>query len=287
MARIYYSQRNGINPNFSGLSLNDTVDLFVGIYDELNEAGYFAEAFGYWCVNGDISGSVRDIDREMLLRIRKRNLWPPKKMGGSYSEDDFFDVIEFLYDYVSKPMKGQYHGYNDCGMHWDEFDKKQGEVEYVKKINAMLSCYSSGFEMSVSGEVLHKPESGFEGIFDAEIPTENENIIKRINSAKTKYLGRCSTLDDRRYAVNDLAHVLEYIKKDIQSFLTSKDESGLFNIANNFGIRHHNDKQKTSYDMNLWLSWMFYFFLATIHVVLRKKQNERLLANKSPLKNFD
>jgi len=244
MARTYYSQRNGTNPNSSGLSLNDAVDLFVGIYDELDESGYFAEAFGYCCVDGDVPGSVRDIEREMLLRIRKRNLWPPNKMGRDYSEDDFFDVIEFLYDYVSKPMKGQYHNYSGCGMHWDEFDKKQGEIEYIEKINLILSSYSSGFEMSVSGEVSHKPESGFEGIFEAEIPSENEDVIKRVNSAKKKYLARGSTLDDRRYAVNDLAHVLEYIRKDIKSFLTSEDERDLFNIANNFGIRHYNDKQK-------------------------------------------
>ena len=49
-------------------------------------------------------------------------------------------------------------------------------------------------------------------------------------------------------------------------------ERDLFNLANNFGIRHHNDHQKTSYDANIWLSWMFYFYLATIHVVLRKQQ---------------
>ena len=56
----------------------------------------------------------------------------------------------------------------------------------------------------------------------------------------------------------------------MQGAVTDKDENDLFNIANNFGIRHHNDKQKTGYDAALWLSWMFYFYLATIHVVVRK-----------------
>ena len=52
--------------------------------------------------------------------------------------------------------------------------------------------------------------------------------------------------------------------------LTSNDEKDLFNIANSFGIRHCNDKQKTDYDSALWLSWMFYYYLATVHVLLRK-----------------
>lgn len=52
--------------------------------------------------------------------------------------------------------------------------------------------------------------------------------------------------------------------------ISSSDEKDLFNIANNFLIRHHNDKQKTDYDANLWLSWMFYIYLSTIHLILRR-----------------
>ncbi len=91
-----------------------------------------------------------------------------------------------------------------------------------------------------------------------------------MNSALLSYRRHGSTVDDRRQAVRDLADVLEYLRPKVKSLLTSKDEDDIFNIANNFGIRHHNDKQKTNYETALWLSWMFYFYLATIHVVLRK-----------------
>ena len=47
------------------------------------------------------------------------------------------------------------------------------------------------------------------------------------------------------------------------------DEGDLFNIVNNFGIRHHNDAQKTQYDKPIWYSWMFYYDLATIHAAVR------------------
>ena len=56
--------------------------------------------------------------------------------------------------------------------------------------------------------------------------------------------------------------------------LNNKDEKALFNIANNFGIRHHNDKQQTNYDPAIWLSWMFYFYLSTIHAVVRMIEKE-------------
>lgn len=69
--------------------------------------------------------------------------------------------------------------------------------------------------------------------------------------------------------------MLEYLRPKVKELLTKPDENDLFNIANNFGIRHHNDKQRTAYDMALWLSWMFYFYLATLHVVLRKIDSDQ------------
>lgn len=68
--------------------------------------------------------------------------------------------------------------------------------------------------------------------------------------------------------------ITEYLRPKVKVLLTSSDERDLFNIANNFGVKHHNDKQKTTYDAALWLSWMFYFYLATIHVVLRKIEHD-------------
>ena len=67
-----------------------------------------------------------------------------------------------------------------------------------------------------------------------------------------------------------LTRVLPRLRPQVKTLLTSADEKDLFNIANNFGVRHHNEKQRTAYDASIWLSWMFYFYLSTIHVVLRK-----------------
>lgn len=282
MQHKYYSQRTGTNPNLEGLSLEDTIDLFSRVYNQLETDGYFDEAFGYWCVDQDhVEGNVKDIDLEMLLTIRKKNLWPISEYGltspfvQGYTEDDFLDVIEFLYQYVSKPIDGTMHSYNQCGMHWETFNKKEGQNTYREKVNTVLEHYKNKYELSQNGEVLHKPEAGFENIFNADMPSKDENIVERINAATTNYRRHGSSIDDRRQAVRDLADVLEYLRPQVQELLTNKDEKDLFNIANNFGIRHHNDKQKTSYDAAIWLSWMFYYYLATIHVVLRKIEHDK------------
>ena len=55
MAHTYYSQRIGTNPNLCGLPLPDVVDLFIRVYDQMREDGYFHEAFGWECVDaGDV-----------------------------------------------------------------------------------------------------------------------------------------------------------------------------------------------------------------------------------------
>lgn len=271
MSHKYYSQRSGTNPNMDGLQLSDIVDLFSRVYEQLRIEGYFDEAFGYWCVDQDhVEGKVKDIELEMLLTVRKKNLWPIVDKCNGYSEDDLLDVIEFLFQYVSKPIDGTMHSYNGCGMHWEIFSKKEGQVVFREKMNAVLNHYKNRFELSDNGQVLRKPDDGFENIFRADIPSSDTNIVGRINAATINFRRHGSSLDDRRQAVRDLADVLEYLKPKMQELLTNKDEKDLFNIANNFGIRHHNDKQKTSYDAALWLSWMFYFYLSTIHVVLRK-----------------
>lgn len=275
MSHAYYSHRKGTNPNLSGLPLPEIVGLFIRVYEQLRVDGYFDEAFGYECVDaGHIEGNVRDIELEVLLAVRKKRLWPLERHAPGYSEDDFFDVIEFLHQHVSKPIDGVHHSWNDCGMHWQTFNKSQGQVEFRQKVNSVLSHYVGRFELAPTGEVLQKAEAGFEQIFEADIPSKDKNITDRLNAAVLQYRRHGSTLDDRRQSVRDLADVLEYLRPKVKSLLTSADEKDLFNLANNFGIRHHNDQQKTAYDAGLWLSWMFYFYLSTIHVVLRKIDSE-------------
>ena len=75
--------------------------------------------------------------------------------------------------------------------------------------------------------------------------------------------------------MRDLADVLEYLRPTAKSVLKHEDEADLFSLANNFGIRHHNQRQKTSYDEAIWLSWMFYYYLSTIHACQRLINKKR------------
>ncbi len=268
----YYSIRTGKNPNATSFDLSILQRLFLDLYKSLVEKDYFQEAFGYFCVDdGDVPGTLgHDVEAQFLLNLRKEDLWPITDKIIKYSEDDLFDVIEFLYDLISKPIDGYFHSYSGCGYHYSVFDAVAGQEEFRTQVNRLLFDYKEGFELSEQGEILARAEHGLENLLAANIPNHDaENVEQRVNAAILKFRRYRSSLEDRRDAVRDLADVLEFLRPKVKSVLTAKDESDLFNIANNFGIRHHNEQQKTGYDKAIWYSWMFYYYLSTIHAALR------------------
>ena len=270
--RKYYSERVGRGGAGAALSLNDLKRLLLSQYEQLETEGYFQEFLGFQCVDaGFVPGRLgTDLKAELLLTLRKPNIWPVGKTIESWSEDDVFDMIEFLHDHISKPTKRHYHDYSQCGWHCSEFDGAEGKSEFREKINRFLRAYDTGFQLTENGEVVANPPTGFEPLFTAEIPHEdNANVTARVEAAIGKFRRHRSSIEDRRDAVRDLADVLEFLRPKLKDALVSKDEQDLFNIANNFGIRHHRDDQKIAYDKAIWLSWVFYYYLATIHAAVR------------------
>lgn len=271
MTRRYYSIRTGKNPNGASITLEMLRTLFYSVYRGLDDAGYFQEHFGYHCVDeGDVPGKLGvDPGAVMLFKLRKQHVWPfPEKFDG-FSEEDLFDVIEFLHDHCSKPIDGRYHNYSQCGWHYNTFSQADGQAEFVGRVTELLAGYGPGYEISQAGEILELASPGAEPLLTANLPVKDNNIQTRVNSAIAKFRRYRSTPEERRDAVRDLADVLEYLRPQLKSVLDKQDEADLFNIANNFGIRHHNQLQKTNYDQSIWLSWIFYFYLATVHAVVR------------------
>ncbi|HWR51923.1 MAG TPA: hypothetical protein VN428_12495 [Bryobacteraceae bacterium] len=270
--RRYYSIRTGRRPGGVQLDLPTFKRLFLSLYSDLDEEGWFQEAFGFECVDsGMVFGALgRDVRGEVLLALRKDDLWPVRSWIDNYSEDDLFDVIEFLFDYVSFPTKRDYHDWNQCGWHCSEFDPIRGKATYREKINRLLNEYSAGFELSEQGEVLRLGDDGLRPLLAAKLPdgADEANVRNRVDAAVLKFRRHSATSEDRRDALRDLADVLEYLRPEVREVLEEKDEADLFNLANNFGIRHHNAKQKTRYDKAIWYSWSFYYYLATIHASL-------------------
>ena len=269
-ARRYYSIRTGRNPK-SKLDLPSFRRSFLSIYRQFENEGCFEESFGYYCereVGGRCPGELGvDLEEQFLRVLHKTDLCPIEERCQMYTEEDLFDVIEVLYDHVSRPVESWYCP--SCGVtHYLAFDRLKGQNEYRSEMNDQLRDYREGYELSENGEIRSLPPPGMAQLFEAQAPTDEENR-QRVEAAIQKFRGRNSSMDDRRHAVRNLADVLEFLRPKVKSILTKKDEGDLFELANRFGIRHHNERQQTQYDPAIWLSWMFYYYLASIHALTR------------------
>lgn len=274
--RVYYAARK-YGPSATGLSLDDLRELLFSAYQHYEHIGYFVEAFGFTCVDsgfepGYIGGSE---DAYIRLVLERGKLWPMKDHYSNYDEDDVFTLIEFLYDHISKPNEKTYHSWDNCGYHYSNFDRDEGRKEFRERMNLPLRRYGQGWELTDSGELLSLPPQGMATLISAPIPTKDSTTQAKVAEATMKFRRHGSSLNDRQDAVRDLADVLEWLRPQLKITLMKDDEQELFNIANNFGIRHMNAKQKLNYDKAVWLSWMFYHYLNTInafHHILKRQE---------------
>jgi hypothetical protein len=275
--RRYYSVRTGKNDMGSRLQLDDFRGLFEDLYNSFEEKGYFQEDFGYFCVDlNDVYGTLgRNIGAQIFLAIRKKNLWPLREFLPLYELDDFFDMIEFLYDHVSKPLSGRHHDFGGCGWHYDVFERSLGTQEFRERVNTILEDLEDGYTLNEKGEILISPEKGLEPLVSALLPEVPLQIQERMESAIARFRGARNSVSEREVAVRELANIFEYLRPRVKEVLNKKDEVDLFELANRFGIRHFEETQKNDYDKSIWLSWMFYYYLATLHAFLRLEKKGR------------
>lgn len=265
MTRKYYSSRNKSNPP----SIEDLYWKFQHLYLYYQNEDYFKEKTGI-----DKNGHIPDkIKHNAVISIGFQPFPIPEWEKSAITDGNIFDIIEFLYDHVSKPgelIGMTYNGYNYSD--YDSYVKKTGQEEYRDKVNSILCDYKDGYELSISGMILSIGKDGLSEILHAEIePYDYHNVDIKVADAIQKWRNRRLLLSERKQAIREMADVFEWLKKTkkLSDVLCKKDESALFEIANKFSIRHHGPDQKNDYDKNIWYSWIFHFYLATYHAVVR------------------
>lgn len=268
--RPYYSTRTGKSQGKVTLDLPMLKKLVLNLVSAFVGQQYFEGAFGYYCCDRhDVMGSIgQDMGSQMFLSLRREGLYPIASKIDSYTEEDLFDVIEFVFDHISIPSGGWFHGFeNQTHYSQDDstFDYAGARAEFRAKLNPLLADYGQGFELDAKGQIVRRPASGFERVMGTKVRHKDERVVDKVEAAKLLFSLARSDVDDRKNAVRDLAGVLERLRPEAKKVLLHKDEQDLFELANNFGIRHDREGQKTEYDEAVWLSWMFYHYLASIN----------------------
>ena len=87
----------------------------------------------------------------------------------------------------------------------------------------------------------------------------------RVRHGMALFRARGATEHDKHSGILVLAGILEERRQLLKDHLVKKDEGALFEIANNFAIRHRNENQRADYDP-IFLDWIFWWYLATIEL---------------------
>jgi len=273
--RRYFSSRKGKEP----ISARAAHWRLVNLYLVFRDKDYFKQKLGA------IRNHTPD-NAERLAVVRLGFSAFPMNDWKVITEDRIFDVIEFLHDHVSKP--GELTSFlSDSGLEYQDYgsyDEAAGKEEFRGSANIILSEVGNGFELSKDGQIRANATGGVEHIIGAEIvPFDETNVDSKVRTAIEKWRMRHTTLEDKKEAIRLLADVFEWLKKtsQLENALVTKDESDLFNIANNFSIRHHGPAQKSNYDQSIWYNWMFHFYLATYHASVRLLMKKQAMAAKT------
>lgn len=276
ITKPYFSERSGKVPEHLSFDhLKRSIDI---IYRKLNADGYFQNAFGYDCIDaGYVSGEIKiGLHEQLILDFGERgeHMIPTTENILSLDRDTLFDLIEFLHNHIAKPKDFSNHNYNNCGLHVITASKKEGQREWRIEINKFLIRLDSPFRITEGGVIETLPTSeGLRNLVDSSTSYGDvDNIDRKVERACRLFLGHNSTIDNKKDAIRELADVLEFLRKEVKNQIFSKEENEIFIIANSFGIRHHNDLQKTEYDKESFYPWIFYAYLNTIDLLARLKR---------------
>ena len=270
MSQRYHSSRKEHVP----LTLGELCAKVTNLYLLFRDRDYFKGKAGI--TRNELPDAIK---QEAALALPFQPFPITKWQDGDLTDDQIFDTVEFLYDYVSKP-EGWAGMVTETGWNYDDYasyDGEAGQREFREKANAFLCDYCTGFELTAQGTILALGTHGLQQILEAEImPYDEANVDNRVRNAILKWRNRHLDLSEKKQAIRELADVFEWLKKTkrLERVLERKDEAAIFDIANNFAIRHHNPQQKTNYDPTIWYPWIFHFYLATYHAVIRLLEKE-------------
>lgn len=266
--RPYWSQRkNGARAELARQSL--TVRDFVALVEELDRNGYFEKRFDKDCVD---SSSEVDPSLVMERAIGVSDLWPLQADRLGLDVDLFCDVVEVLHDLVARPTDRSFHSYSGCGWHHSDFSIETGRTVYRWRVNKLLGQSDLGLRLADEGDDLGRMVTmtvdSRQELVDGLVAGDDGESSDQIRHAVALFRARGADKHQKRSAVVVLARILENRRSLLQARLLSKDEGALFVIANQFDLRHQNERQRSDYD-EAFLDWVFWWYLATIELIDR------------------
>lgn len=262
---MYYSERKA-GGGAGLLAVATTASEFNRLVHSLHERGYFEQRFGKDCVDDPTDVEPAEVIR---ARLPREGLWPVDAGRLSQDTELFLDLIEVLYDLVSAPQTRYHHSYGGCGWHHGNFSTRVGRAVYVCEVNRLLTRSILTYRLSDAGEdrgrVVTASDEPRSELAATLADPDHDSTDGTVPHAIALFRARGAARPDKRSACVALAGILEERRSLLKEHLLRPDEGALFQIANQFAIRHQNARQLADYD-EAFLDWIFWTYLSTINL---------------------
>lgn len=278
-ARYWFERQNSATVVANNKSL---AAAFVDLITEFCEFDCFPRILPKPCVD-DSSSWEADPSASISRAIHMRATWPLDESSEPISDDLVYSLIEYFYDQAQRPRTRFFHSYADCGWHYSDHNHESGAAVYLWRVNELLDRYQTGYRLGKQGpekgQLIRHADLDLDVLAGTLIAATEETDDDKIAANIRLYRLRGSNAHEKRAAIAQLAGILErYRKQSKGTALSKRDESDLFNIFNNFSIRHDNAQQKGDYGEE-YLDWIFWTTLAAIQLL---KQIELRASKQGP-----
>jgi len=270
--RPYWSVRSTARAASPPTAVQDRIQQlqreWAQLVDDLQDRGYFDWIAPRGCDARPVSLPADEVlAAEIERRLSVDGLWPLRYED--WDIDTFYGLIEVVHDLVGRPRHRDRHDFGGCSWHYSNFAPTPAQVLYRWDVNQLLDRYSAGLRIAAEGEdtgrLVRVAGDDRNELVARTLQTPNPGDRDAVRHAVALFRNRAADRENKRSAVLALHRVLEDRRSLIKAELMSKDEGALFQIANEFDLRHSGARQRTDYE-DAYLDWIFWWYLATVEL---------------------
>jgi hypothetical protein len=244
---------------------------WVRLVEDLRDRGYLDCVAPQGCVVKPASTPAAELLATKLTRSLHVDIrWPPSSQD--WDSDTFYSLIEVVHDLIGRPRHRDRHSIEGCRWHYSKFAPTPARTLYRWHVDRLFENYGAGLQLASGGEdmgrLVRAAGDDRDELVEQALQTPNPSDRNAVRHAIALFRSRGADREIKRSAVLALHRVLEDRRILIETELMSKDAGALFQIANQFDLRHSGERQRADYH-DAYLDWIFWWYLATLELTDR------------------
>lgn len=268
--RRYWRQRQQPAPIPAVLTIQQVQAEWLQLVAEFDTNGYLDALAESPCVDGSTEEERNaDISARLTEEAGYPIEWPLGVPDDGWPDDHFYTLIELVHDVVARPRTRTFHDYGH-DYHWSDFAAATGQRLYRWRVSELLRRSTVHLQLADDGLdkgfLVLSPPDGRDDLAQRTLNRPEDANADPVARAVLQFRDRHADRIQKRAACVLLAGELEQQRNRVKRELLSNDEGMLFQIANQFAIRHHRADQHPDYD-DAYLDWVFWMYLATVELM--------------------